>query len=938
MTTTPPPRSVAKKSPFRWLPERPRFLDRVLDERARLLWHTLFFFLIVITPVSVIGVLASLDTSLALVIYGAVFVVFAASLALLLRRRVTLAALVLCLALASVVLLVVLGVGRPGTIYAAGFIPLALLARATLGPRAGLLVTSLFVAFLAVAIALHQADLYPSPFIPTTAFDETLAAIVFLLGATVFTFVTTRTLEETVDVARTAADTERAMAAQARVLAQLGSDALAHPSVQLAEEVVHQIQALPGARWATIISLARRDVAVMTGGLATEVRSEIEARADDIIAGRETGGFASAPSITRCELALPDGPAGVLIAGFDDRTAAAGAASFLKTAASLLSSAIDRERRQAELIRAQKRDAAGRIAANISHDFNNLLATIAADAWALGQLTGGAARDITQQILEATRRGARLTGRLRALNRNLASVAEPILLEHAVDRFVAGLRQRRPPEVEVALAHDGAALPIVMDRGDLDQLLEALTSNALIAMPRGGRLTVELSRRADDGAGRASIVVADTGVGMDEATRERVFEPFFTTRDGAAGLGLTLAREVLERIGGAIEVSSTPERGTAVRVEIPLSDARVDPAPAVIPTGVGRREVLLVEDDALVRKSVQRVLERAGYAVVEAVDGLAALEVLASRTTIRMVVSDIAMPRMSGVELARRVKAERGLPVALMSGYADERVADATVTVLTKPFPPNDLLDVVTRVIGPAEAPAAPAAGEQTSERPRDEVTHALFVAMVVHDINNALSVIVPGAALLKDMAGTGVVDADAIAIVEDIDQAAQTCLALARQALRIADPRARPEPVRLDELVRAVERPLAKLLNGRGRLVVTTPTATRPVIADRGALERAVFNLVLNARDALDGPGQVTVTVRDDATTVVLEVKDDGRGIEPEVMPRLFEPFFTTKAGGGTGLGLTVVKAAVDELGGRVEVESTPGQGATFRLRLPAA
>jgi len=332
---------------------------------------------------------------------------------------------------------------------------------------------------------------------------------------------------------------------------------------------------------------------------------------------------------------------------------------------------------------------------------------------------------------------------------------------------------------------------------------------------------------------------------------------------------------------------------------------------------------------------------RAGYTVVEAADGLAALEALASQPTIRMVVSDVAMPRMNGIELARRVRAERGLPVVLMSGYTDESVSDPSIVVLAKPFSPSDLLEVVARAIGAVDPRAAPAPASEVSRaqaRPRDEGAHALLVAMVVHDINNALSVIVPGASMLRLMAGTGVVDPEAIAIVEDIDQAAQSCAALAQQALRVADPRPRPTLVRLDELVRALERPLAKLLYGRGRLVVTLPSATRPIMADRGALERALFNLVLNARDALDPPGVVSITVREGAGEVALEVHDDGRGIDAAIVPRLFEPFFTTKAGGGTGLGLTVVKAAVEDAGGRVEVESTPGAGATFRLWLPPA
>jgi CheY-like chemotaxis protein len=276
-------------------------------------------------------------------------------------------------------------------------------------------------------------------------------------------------------------------------------------------------------------------------------------------------------------------------------------------------------------------------------------------------------------------------------------------------------------DVEVALDLDPELWPVEGDPGQLEQVLLNLAVNARDAMPRGGTLRIATLRRAlrAHGAQRlgiaegdyAMIAVSDTGSGMTDETRRRAFEPFFSTKgpDAGTGLGLSIVYEIAHRWGGGIEIESAPGAGTTVRIDLP----RATGTPAVaaerpLSASGGSERVLVVEDDAGVRRLLVRTLESGGYRVTAAADGMEALERIAgAEAEVDLLVSDVVMPKLSGLELARRLR-ERNpqLRVLLISGFPDRVEDDASPSFadgfLQKPFAPRAILEKVREVLGDA--------------------------------------------------------------------------------------------------------------------------------------------------------------------------------------------------------------------------------------------
>jgi CheY-like chemotaxis protein len=261
---------------------------------------------------------------------------------------------------------------------------------------------------------------------------------------------------------------------------------------------------------------------------------------------------------------------------------------------------------------------------------------------------------------------------------------------------------------------------VFADRGQLEQVIMNLVVNARDAMPDGGTLTVETgtvsalaapaAARAASSADRfATIVVRDTGKGMDGETMRRIFDPFFTTKEVGRGTGLGLAtvHGILEQSGGAIAVESAVGVGSEFHILLPAldRDAEASSRPALAPPARGGAtrgsgQVLLVEDDTVVREGVRRILGGAGYDVVEATDGSAAIEALhAVGGAFDLLLSDIAMPLVDGRQLARVVRAQwPALPVVLMSGFADPDVLERDVPGLTLLQKPLEAMTLVAAV------------------------------------------------------------------------------------------------------------------------------------------------------------------------------------------------------------------------------------------------
>ena len=376
-------------------------------------------------------------------------------------------------------------------------------------------------------------------------------------------------------------------------------------------------------------------------------------------------------------------------------------------------------RRQLEqqLLQARKMEGIGRMAGGIAHDFRNILTAILGYSEILmDQLNE---RDpkwaATLKIRQASGRAAELTSQLLAFSRQQVLRLEVIDVNDVV-RGIQDMLQRVIGEdisIETRLADELGC--VKADAAQLEQVLVNLAANARDAMPRGGRLTIATSttplngaRGADDEPGRSVVLtVSDTGTGMDERTRARIFEPFYTTKEQGKGTGLGLASVygTVKQLGGQISVESAPGHGSRFSISLPQTDEQPRAkAKAVARRGAptGTETILLVEDEAVVRGFVATVLGRAGYRVVEAPAAKPALEVIDRLdTAVDLLVTDVIMPGMSGGQLADELKTRyTGLPVVFISGYGasnlqDDGIDTGTDVLLEKPFGPDALLRTV---------------------------------------------------------------------------------------------------------------------------------------------------------------------------------------------------------------------------------------------------
>jgi PAS domain S-box-containing protein len=392
----------------------------------------------------------------------------------------------------------------------------------------------------------------------------------------------------------------------------------------------------------------------------------------------------------------------------------------------------ERARLEEQLRRAQKLEAVGRLAAGVAHDFNNLIGAIRGGAELLLMDTppGDPRREELDEILDASARATTLTRQLLAYGSGQAPGRMVLDLRAVVAGLVPMIRRLVGPAVTLLVEEpDSEPARVEADGGQLEQVVVNLAVNARDAMPDGGTITIAVHASGDEPWIR--LVVADTGVGMDEATRERIFEPFFTTKPEGRGTGLGLAtvQAIVEGAGGEVGVASTQGHGTTFEVRLPRAavaraapsaepvdveapPAEGAPAPALPERGPGAaagtgRTILLVDDERALRVLAAKVLRREGYTVLEAANGVEALELLERdpAASIDLLLTDVVMPRMGGGPLAERARALRpGLPVLYMSGYADaetvvREVAAEGTPFLAKPFMPAALLGAVREAL-----------------------------------------------------------------------------------------------------------------------------------------------------------------------------------------------------------------------------------------------
>ena len=399
--------------------------------------------------------------------------------------------------------------------------------------------------------------------------------------------------------------------------------------------------------------------------------------------------------------------------------------AFLQGIANVLAAAFAADRMaglERQLQQAQRLDSVGKLAGGIAHDFNNLLSVILNYAdFALDEIGSEAARPEIEEIKLAARRAAELTRQLLLFSRKDVTSAEVIDPADVVGGVEAILRRTLGEHLRLNVRVDPGLGRVAIAESLLEQVVLNLVLNARDAMPDGGEITIELANARADQAVIAPttgphlrLSVKDTGAGMTPEVLDRAFEPFFTTKPEGEGTGLGLATTygVVQRAGGSIEVESSPGAGTAVHVYLPAREAAApDGAQRVeAPPMGGSETILLVEDEEAVRRLSARILERAGYTVLDANGPEAATEIWSRRAAeVDLLLTDVVMPGRSGVRLWQELSRSRpGLPVIYMSGYAGEAVSDRggvldPGALLQKPFSGAELLRTV-RVALPSRA------------------------------------------------------------------------------------------------------------------------------------------------------------------------------------------------------------------------------------------
>ena len=391
---------------------------------------------------------------------------------------------------------------------------------------------------------------------------------------------------------------------------------------------------------------------------------------------------------------------------------------------------------EAQLLQAQKMEAVGRLAGGVAHDFNNLLSVVlgAASSLELGLPPQSGLREDVTDIRHAVERGAALTRQLLAFGRKEVHAPARVDLHEVVTNVERLLARALGGHASLEVRRAAPVAPATADASQLEQVLVNLVINARDAMPRGGSVTITTGQTDVAPAEAASlgiaagpyssIEVADTGVGMDEATRTRAFEPFFTTKGPhhGSGLGLATVYGIVRQTGGAVRLASAPGAGTTVTVLLPVTAdepaapsaaaARPDDSPS---PARGSGTVLLVEDEPRVRAQARRLLERCGFTVIEAADGVDGVRLFdLHRATVGAIVTDIVMPTLGGVEMVARLREiAPTIPVVYVSGFtAEDRnlALDERTAFVPKPYGMASLCGAIAAVIGAQPVHTAPVA------------------------------------------------------------------------------------------------------------------------------------------------------------------------------------------------------------------------------------
>jgi signal transduction histidine kinase/CheY-like chemotaxis protein len=373
------------------------------------------------------------------------------------------------------------------------------------------------------------------------------------------------------------------------------------------------------------------------------------------------------------------------------------------------------------LLQSQKMESIGQLTGGIAHDFNNLLAVILGNLELLRKRIkdDDRAKRLLDGAFQGAERGAALTQRLLAFSRRQDLTPQAVDVPQLVSSMTDLLARALGPSIRVAARFPEGLPPVKVDPNQLEMALLNLAVNARDAMPTSGTITIsahleEVTAGNEHGLSPGSYVcmsVSDTGMGMDPATLARAIEPFFTTKGvgKGTGLGLSMIHGLAVQSGGSLKLTSEVGKGTTAEIWLPQGEVMAA-APARDERGGPEHRactVLLVEDDPLVMSGTAAMLEDLGHTVVEASSAEKALQILRANTSIDLVVTDHAMPGMTGLELAEQIRREwPAMPILLASGHAEvpERTGLA-VPRLTKPFRQDELEHAVAALVTPACEP-----------------------------------------------------------------------------------------------------------------------------------------------------------------------------------------------------------------------------------------
>lgn len=386
----------------------------------------------------------------------------------------------------------------------------------------------------------------------------------------------------------------------------------------------------------------------------------------------------------------------------------------------------ERKALEEQLRQSQKIEAIGTLAGGVAHDFNNILTAIIGYAHVvlMKLKADDPLRHELQQVLAAADRAALLTQSLLAFSRKQPVNLAAVDINEVIRKFNEFLSRLIREDVELRTVTASGALTVMADKGQIEQALMNMVSNAQDAMPNGGRLTIETKRAHLDesyisahGYGRtgdyALISVSDTGSGMDEHTLQKIFEPFFTTKEQGkgTGMGLAMVYGTVKKHEGFINVESEPGNGAMFKIYLPLTEAQPESIgrqgsakTASLPGGT--ETILVAEDDEASRKLVSTVLAEFGYRVLPAENGEDAIRRFAeNKDSVQLAILDVIMPKKNGFEVFKEISALRpDLKIIFLSGYSesvlDEKVLrDKRVTFIMKPVSPLSLLKKVRDVL-----------------------------------------------------------------------------------------------------------------------------------------------------------------------------------------------------------------------------------------------